>query len=156
MNEGNGNDELRPMNAVNALRARGVDTAEALLEDATPEQILAACRRWDSRQGVGPGLLVRWIRAGEFDEPASPTGPSKTEIMRAKFDTYAARFPEGEVAEPHARLQARRYPEDDPCPGNLVVIGTTYPAIAVECDTCDYTAAYPLRSLRVLDGQVAF
>ena len=71
--------------------------------------------------------------------------------MRARFDVYADRYPEGATAEPHARLQARRYPEDDACPGSLVVIETTYPLITVECDVCAYTAAYPARSLHVLD-----
>ena len=73
--------------------------------------------------------------------------------MRARFDEYAARFPEGAVAEPHARLQARQYRDDTPCAGSLIVIETTYPLISVECDACDYTAAYPARSLHVLDGQ---
>ena len=57
------------MQAVAALRARGVNTAEAMLEHATPEQILLACHRWDSQQGVGPGLLANWIRTGQFLEP---------------------------------------------------------------------------------------
>ena len=148
MSEGN---DTTAIEAVTALRARGVDTAEDLLEHATPAQILAACHRWDGRQGVGPGLLVRWIRNGEFTEPQAAPPPGKGAQLRARFDEYANRYPEGAIAEPHARLQARRYPdENDPCPGLLVVIETTYPLISVECDQCDYTAAYPARSLHVL------
>jgi hypothetical protein len=146
-------DGLRPVEAVKALRARGVNNPEDMLEHATPEQILAACHRWDGQRGVNPGLLVHWIRAGEFGEPAATPPPSKGEQMRARFDEYAARFPEGAVAEPHARLQARRWPEDDPCPGDLIVIETTYPLISTECDRCDFVAAYPLRSLHVLGEQ---
>ena len=142
--------------ALNALRERGVDSPETLLSFGTPAQIIAACHRWDRLPGVRKNLLVKWIRDGDFDAPeaAAPVAaPSKAANMRARFDEYAARFPEDSVAEPHARLQARRYPEDEPCAGSLIVIETTYPLISVECDTCDYTAAYPIRSLQVLDGQ---
>lgn len=149
MHEGN---DTTAIEAVTALRARGVDTAEDLLEHATPAQILAACHRWDGRQGVGPGLLVRWIRQGQFAEPEPAGAPSKGELMRARFDVYADRYPEGATTEMHAELQARRYPEDDPCPGDLIVIETTYPLITVECDECGYEAAYPAHSLHVLDG----
>lgn len=150
MGEGNG---TTPMEAVKALRARGVDTAEDLLEHATPEQILTACHRWDGRQGVGPGLLVSWIRAGQFEEPAPAGAPSKGEQRRARFDEYAARFPEGAVAEPHARLQARRWPEDDPCPGSMIVVDAIYPLLTMECDQCGFTAALSTRHLHVLGEQ---
>jgi len=148
----NGNDQPAAIDAVRALRSRGIGNAEELLEYGTPDELLAACRRWDGRQGVGPGLLASWIRNREFvDEPTAPQ--SKAAQMRARFEEYAARFPEGAVAEPHARLQARRRYDDDPCPGSLIVIETTYPLIAVECDACDYAAAYSARSLHVLGEQ---
>ena len=35
--------------------------------------------------------------------------------MRARFDEYAARYPEGSIAEPHSDLQARRWPDDERC-----------------------------------------
>ena len=146
----NDNGGAPTIQAVEALRARGVNNPEDMLEHATPADILIACHRWDGQRGVSPGLLVHWIRNGEFDEPPALPPPSKGATMRARFDEYAARFPEGAVAESHRALQARRYPEDEPCPGSLIVIETTYPLITVECDQCDYQAAYPARSLHVL------
>jgi hypothetical protein len=144
--------QQRPIDAVRALRSRGIGNAEDLLEYGTPDEILAACRRWDSREGVGPGLLARWIRDREFvEEPAAPQ--SKAVIMRARFDEYAARFPVGAVAERHADLQARRWPEDDPCPGDMVVIETTYPLVSMECDQCGFVAALGPRQLHVLGEQ---
>lgn len=149
----NGNDP-RPIEAVKALRDRGVSTAEDMLEHATPEQILTACHRWDAHRGTKqPGLLVHWIRQGQFDEPAAAGAPSKASMMRARFDEYAARFPEGSVAEPHARLQARRWPQDERCAGSMIVVDAIYPLLAMECDECGFLAALPAQSLHILDGQ---
>ena len=160
---GNGNDpgmppELRPAAAVRLLRERGVDQAEAMLALATPEEIMMVCARADARGGrVGPGLIVQWIRAGEFEDPKPPP-PKKGAILRARFDAYAARYAVGETTEPHAALIARRWPDDlerNPCAGDLIVWDATYPNIAVECDACGFEAAYSLRSLHVLGAQLA-
>jgi hypothetical protein len=156
----NSNDnDPRPMEAVRALRARGVDTAEALLQAATPEQILAACRRWDGRQGVGPGLLARWIRDGQYDEPPSTPPQTKLERLRDRFDAYALRYPVDSIAEPHRRMIERRWPGDitratelshDLCDGDMVVVDATYPVLELECDECGFTAGLVARSLHVL------
>ena len=63
------------IDAVRALRARGIDNAEDMLEHGTPPELLAACHRWDQRKNVGPGVLVAMIRAGEFRDPTPPTRP---------------------------------------------------------------------------------
>lgn len=141
----------RPSDAVKALRARGVNSAEDMLEHGTPDQLLAVCRRWDAQRGSkSTGLLVHWIRQGEFNEPAASTAPSKGSMMRSRFEEYAAQFPVGTVAEPHARLQARRWPEDEPCPGSMRVIEATYPLLSMECDECGFAAALGPRHLHVL------
>ena len=139
---------------IDALRARGIDNAEELLEYGAPDEILAACHRWDARKGVGPGLLARWIRNREFKaEPASAPAHSRAEEMRARFDEYASRYPEGSVAEPHHRLQVRRrYHDDDPCPGSLIVVDTIYPLLALKCDECGFLTALTPRNLHILDG----
>jgi hypothetical protein len=144
----NDNDnEPEPIEAVHALRARGIDNAEELLQYGTPAQILTACRRWDGRRGVGPGLLAGWVRTGQFAEPEPQPKQSRDAILRARFDDYAHRFPAGSTVEPHAQLQARRWPDDEPCPGRMVVYESLYPNITVECDRCGFVAAYPVRSL---------
>ena len=91
------------IDAVKALRARGIGNAEDLLEYGTPDQILGACHRWDQRKNVGPGVLAAMIRNGEFvdEQPARPAAPTSASRLRARFDEYVARFPEGSVAEPH-------------------------------------------------------
>ena len=153
-------DEEAPaaIDAVRALRDRGVDDAEALLEFGTPAQILAACQKWDARKGVRKGLLVKWIRERDFpsEEPAPKVNTAA--INRAKFEHYAARFPEGAVTESHAQLNARRWPDDlerNPCAGDLVVWDATFPNIAVACDACGFEAAYSLRGLHVLGAPLA-
>jgi hypothetical protein len=137
--------------AVAALRARGVNTAEGLLEYATPDQILIACHRWDGQQGVGPGLLARWIRDGQFlePEPAEPPGPGLQ--LRTRFDQYAARYPVGTVIEPHQTMIDRRWRNDPPCDGRIVVVDTTWPALILECDKCGFNATIPPRQLSLLD-----
>jgi hypothetical protein len=132
---------------VRALKARGVNDPEDLLECGTPDQILAACHRWDRQHNVRPALLVFWIRNGQFADPAPAAGPSRSAILRARFDDYAARFPAGATVEPHAQLQARRWPDDPPCPGRMIVYESIYPNITVECDRCGFVAAYPVRAL---------
>jgi hypothetical protein len=140
--------------AVDALRERGVDNGEELLAYGNPDQILAACRRWDKREGVGPGLLASFIRNQDFPEEPKPSAP-KLDDRHDRFAIYAERYPEGSIAEPHARLQERRWPEDERCGGDMIVVDAIYPLITVVCDRCDFEAAYPLRSLGVLDGQEA-
>ena len=157
MNWDNGGDGggggLRPMEAVKALRARGVDKAEALLELATPEEILRACQKFDRREGVGPGALYNWIRNGEFDDPAPAAAKTKSAIMRERFDEYARRYPEGAVAEAHATLIMRRWPDevdDGVCAGDMIVVSASYPVLEMECDACGFVAALTPRALHVL------
>lgn len=153
MTGGNGNDPTAPVEAVRALRARGVDQAEDMLQHGTPEQILAACHRWDARKGVGPGLLVRWIRAGEFEDPPSAPPISKAQQQRDRFEQYTRRFPIGIVVEPHATLIARRWPGDleygDACAGDMVVIEALFPLLSMECDRCGFVAAVGVRDLHL-------
>jgi hypothetical protein len=140
-------DETTPADVVRALRARGVDDPEMLLECGSPDEILAACRRWDRRKGVGKGLLVKWIREGQFDEPEPQPKQSRDAILRARFDDYARRLPAGSSVEPHAQLQARRREDQDSCDGRMVVYESIYPNVTVECDRCGFVAAYPIRML---------
>ena len=139
-----GNDQtttVTPDQAIAALHARGVDQTGPLLEQATPDQILLACHRWDARTGVGPGLLVNWIRTGQFLEPEPEAPPTPSQQLRAKFDRYAQRYPIGFVVEPHRVLDARRWPEwgnDPPCPGHMTVTATKYPVLALQCDKCGF------------------
>jgi hypothetical protein len=141
-------DETTPADVVRALKTRGVNDPEELLECGTPAQIIAACHRWDRQHNVRPALLVFWIRNHQFEDPGPSSGPSRGEILRARFDEYARRFPVESAIEPHAQLQARCWSDDpDRCPGSMVVIETTYPLISVECDRCGFVAAYPVRSL---------
>jgi hypothetical protein len=144
----NGNDAARSIEAVRALRDRGIDNAEELLEYGTPEEILRVCRRWDSRKGVGPGLLARWIRSREFDEPEPASG--KADQLRARMAEYARRFPVGSVAETHRVLSARRWPDDDPCSGEMVVVEADASVLALECDACGFGVAYTPRCVHVL------
>jgi hypothetical protein len=145
------NDEPRPADAARALRARGIDDAESFLDCGTPEQILAACHRWDRLTGVGKGLLVKWLRNGEFHEP-TVVKASKAAVHQARFDEYAQRFPVGSIAEPHDRLQQRRWPDDQRCPGQMIVVDHAGLTIVAECDACQFEAAYPVRALHVLGG----
>lgn len=137
--------------ALHALQERGVATASDLLDYGTPDQIIAACRRFDTEPGAKtPGLLAHWIRNREFDtRPAAPQ-ISKGAQLRERFNDYAARYPEGATTEPHARLQARRWPDDTPCTGDMIVTETIYPVLAAECDVCGFEAGYPVKSLHVL------
>jgi hypothetical protein len=151
MDEKNDNGGMRSAEAVRALRARGIDEAEKLLVFGTPAEILAACYRWDKRKGVGPGLLAKWIRDREFDDP-EPIVEGKQAQLAARFDDYARRLPVGARAEPHARLNSRRYPDDpnDPCIGDLIVIESAYPVLTLECNMCGFITAYTPRSLHLL------
>jgi hypothetical protein len=153
-------EEPTPADAVRALRARGVDTADELLAYGTPPQILSACERWDRRQGVGPGLLARWIRDGTFEEPdPEPPKRGKAAQLRERFDEYVRRFPVGAVAESHADLVRRRWPDDwerakqrdeEVCPGDMIVVAASYPVLEMECDECGFSAGLTPRHLHVL------
>lgn len=154
-------DKATASDAVRALAARGVDTAADLLECATPDEILAACRRWDGRKGVGPGLLAKWIRSGDFTDPAPQPAVSKGAQLRARFDEYARRYPVGAITESHRDLIARRWPDDleqlkqagaEPCAGSMVVFAADYPVLEIECDVCGFVVGMPPRALPVLPG----
>jgi hypothetical protein len=165
MNVNGSSTDPDTMDAVHALRSRGIDNGEELLAYGTPAEILAACRRWDGRPGVGPGLLARWIRSQQFPEPEPTPAPAanKRAELRARFEAYARRFPPGSIAEPHRRLIERRWPDDveralelgqDLCDGDMIVADAIYPQLIAECDRCDFEAAYPVRGLHVLGAQL--
>jgi hypothetical protein len=156
------NDELRPIDAVKAMRARGIDNAEEHLQYATLEQIRGWCEWWDGKQGAGPGLLAKKIREGGDPPGQRPPAGSVHTRLRATHDDYAQRFPPGSVVEPHARLLTRqRYKDDHPleearsleqsgdelCRGLLVVLSNRYPVWEVECDLCGFVAGLPASSL---------
>ena len=149
----NGNPPT-PADALRALTARGVNGAHDLLELGTPEEILSACHRWDGEKNVRPGLLVRWIRDGKFEGEEEAPAPSKGAQLRARFEEYAARFPEGEAVELHASLIQRRWPDEyaqgDVCAGEMIVIEVTYPLLSMECNACGFVAALPARHLHIL------
>jgi hypothetical protein len=152
----------RIRDAVSALRARGIDNAEELLAFGTPEEILAACRRWDARPAVGPGLLARWIRDQDFSEPEPTPAPSKTAGLRTLFADIARRYPVGTVLETHAELIERRWPQDadraeeagEPlCPGWMVVIAATWPLLESECDACRFLVGIPAAAPALESGE---
>lgn len=141
------------MDAVRALRERGVNSPEALLEHGTPEQILAACHRWDKQQGVSAGLLVKWIRDGNYTEPDEKPAQSKGAILRARFDEYVRHHPQGSIAEPHATLIARRWPNEldfDTCNGNMIITAADYPIIEMDCDKCGFAVGASARQLHLI------
>lgn len=140
--------------AIDALAARGIDNGEQLLQFGTPQQILAACHRWDSRENVGAGLLARWIRDQEFAaEP--PPAPDRQEQQRAIFAEYVQQYPPATAAQLHGELLARAWPEhfnrQGICPGQMIVIETQFPLLTLECDRCGFTAALTPRSLAALN-----
>jgi len=143
--------EPAALDAINALRSRGIGNAEELLKHATAAEILSACRRWDARTGVGPGLLAHWIRERQFIEEQPQPTENRSEQLRRRYDQYAAVYPPGSTTESHAQLQRRREYDDDPCPGELVVQATSaYPNLVVRCDECDYEAGYTPKALTAL------
>jgi hypothetical protein len=147
--------------AVAALAARGVDNGAHLLIYATPDEILATCRWFDGRQGVGPGLLAKRIRDQDF--PTEPP-PARNPIdeMHAKFDDYARQFLTGTVIRsphyrtvpipdppPNARIWDRLRTEN--CPGTVRITGANYPFIQAECDSCRYDCATPVNALHTIE-----
>jgi hypothetical protein len=142
--------ELQPIDVIRAMRARGIDNAEELLQYAPLEAIRATCEWWDSKPGVGAGLLAKKIRQGGVELPPQPAPGAVEERLRATHDEYAQRFPVGSIAEPHARLQERRGYDDKPCPGSIIVRSHDYPVWIVECDGCDYDAGMTPRALRAV------
>jgi hypothetical protein len=150
-------DEPAPMDAVHALRDRGVDNPEDLLAFGTPAQILAACRVYDGRPGARPGLLVSWIRSQRFPEPATPAPTvRKVEELRARFAAYARRFPIGQDAISHRALDDRLRPENaDDCAGDMVVVDDGYPVLVLECDACGFENGIPVRGLHILGPAIA-
>lgn len=141
--------------AIRALRGCGITDPARLLEHATPDVIVATCNWWQKQSGVRTGLLVQRLRAGGIDTAPAPEF-SRQQQNQLRFQEYADRWPEGSTIEPHARLQARRYPEDDPCPGQLVVFEALYPSLIAECDACGFEVGYPLRALNTIPWEKAF
>lgn len=124
------------------MRACGLDAPEALVDCAAPEAIVAACKWWKAKKGVGTGLLVSRIRDGGITE-----APPRESELRARFQEFADRWPIGTVVSTHARLQQRYWPWDEECPGELMVWDVTYPVIALACRECVFEVGYPLRRL---------
>jgi hypothetical protein len=155
----------RPMDAVQALRDRGIDNPESLLQYADPEAIIRTCEWWDGLKNVGTGLLVSKVREGGI---ASPDGLSEKARKHARlvdrFAEVAQRFAPGDVTETHARMQCRacgtpdarwQHPdEEELCGGDLVVIAVSsdieVPCIEVRCDACLFESCYSPRSAAVL------
>lgn len=128
--------------AIREMRACGLDNPEALIDCATPEAIVAACRWWKAKKGVGTGLLVSRIRDGGITE-----APPRADELRQRFQGFATRWPTGTVVSTHTRLQERYWPRDEPCPGDMEVWDTTYPIVALMCRCCGFEIGYPLRRL---------
>jgi hypothetical protein len=153
---------MRPIEAVRALRDRGIDNAEDLLEHATPDAIIRTCEWWDRQTGVGTGLLVSKVRKGGMaEELTSADGLTEKQRkllrLRAKFEELTKVFVPGAVAEAHAALISRRKNDAyDSCDGNLIVVSVLDDSLAVRCDACRFDAAYSLRlAVAVLPSQPA-
>jgi hypothetical protein len=150
------NGELRPIDVVKALRARGIDNPEVALqlcrehhsdERETLEAIRATCEWWDTKRGVTAGLLFAKVREGGIDpQPKKVPGVVQARL-HVTFDGYAQRFPVGSVAEPHAQLQERRRHDGEPCPGSLIVLSQDYPLFVLGCDGCSFEACLPVASM---------
>lgn len=137
------------MDAVKAMRARGIDNPEELLQYATLEAIRGACQWWDGKPGVGAGLLAKKIREGGIDPEPRPAPGSVEERQRATHADSARRFPVGSV-EPHARLQQRRWPDDEPCPGSMIVVTHDCPSWILECNRCGFEVGLSLRAMAIV------
>jgi hypothetical protein len=144
--------------AVSAMRTRGLDDVHRLLECASADRIMATCAWWDKQVAANPkvtkALLARRIMDGGIDPADYESSADRYAAQLARFNDYAQRFPEGSVAESHARFQRRAGHLDGwaRCDGRLVVFAAVFPHLSVECDGCGLVAAYSLRSLDVLDG----
>lgn len=142
--------------ARNALRDRGVTDPEQLLQHATPARILAACRRWDAQRADGrklsPGWLAKVVRNGGIDEEkADQSVVDKRAALHHRFEQLTRQFPPGTATESHARLLARRWPDENACGGLMVVVARDFPALTVRCDVCGSETSYPLRALAGLE-----
>jgi hypothetical protein len=128
--------------AIEAMRARGIDNAESLVSSTSPERIVASCKVWDSKKNVTAGLLAKMVRDGGSDpEPAPKASP------RDRFAHLVQHYSEGSVAESHKRLQ-RRSDYDEDCDGLLIVVEEpAFPSLVVRCDGCGFEAAYPFKAL---------
>jgi len=155
--KGNGMPEPNRTDAVAALRERGVNNPEQLLELAAPADILATCHRWDVQAGVSPGLLVRWIKDGNFPEPDPP---STTDRLKAQFAEHQARLPVGTRIIRHADLEAGQWNRDEKCIGVMCVQESDYPVLTLECSVCLFTVGVPVKDLnrvrRHVDPDEAF
>ena len=127
------------IDAVRALRTRGVDQAEQLLETATPDEILSTCHRFDARQGrVGPGWLVNQIRAGHYTDPDIEAAPSTADRLRAQFADHQRRLPADTIVDRCAHTG---------CTGWMRVQPSTYPILVVACSVCRAEYGVPIRAL---------
>ena len=143
------------LDAVRALRARGVDQAEPLLEHGTPDEILSACRRFDARQGrVGPGWLVTEIRAGHYTDPEPENEPSVSDRLKAQFIEHQARLPVDTVIERHTDLEARLWQRTETCPGLMRVGPSSYPILWLVCSICQFEVGVPVRQLQHVQPHV--
>jgi len=124
---------------------------------ASAEAILRTCRWYDRQQGVGPGLLAKWIRQGgvsesEAQEPERLPGVQerKRAELLAAFAEKARVFVPGSVTEPHKQAQTRssrrQLDEIELCPGELVVIAASCDGLIVRCDRCGEEWSYSPRS----------
>ena len=138
------------LDAVHALRARGVDQAEQLLELGDPEELLELCGRFDARDGrVGPGWIVSEARAGHFTDPEPPpTPPTPEEQHQAKFAAALRRLPPGTAIWRHAEMEPPHRLEE--CPGLMRVEESTYPTLTIACTVCLDTVAVPVRLVHAL------
>ena len=139
------NSTTTNLDAVQALRARGVDQAETLLEIADPDDLVALCRRFDVRQGrVGPGWIVSEARAGHFADPAPPPEPpTPEEQMRARFDETLRRLPLDTPIWRHADMEPPHRLEE--CPGVMRIEESFYPIVVIACSVCRDSIGVPIR-----------
>lgn len=129
--------------ALREMRARGIDNAPDLLEHATPEAILTACRHWDTRKDVGAGLLAKWIRQGGISEATADRIVKGQDARRRQaFDKFVREFPVGSVVERHSETQELMWPDDpNRCPGAMRVEWHAFPHVALVCDECGFETA---------------
>ena len=145
--------------ALDALTERGVHHPEQLADCGTPDEIIAACHRWDRQDGVTTGLLVKWIRDGDFPPP-EPANPYRR--LKTRFEDYARKYPAGTVVE-SSHYRPTRVPDSKPdapiwdrvrhveCDGTVRITSASFPTILCECDKCRYECAIPARLVHALD-----
>lgn len=138
----NGDGELERL--LDVLVDRGIEHPGRFCHDLSVEAIDATIRWWDREIARKPdlhvGILVNTLKAGGRPVEA-PRAKHDDSARRAAFERFIAAFPVDAVVERHFDTQALMYPDEDRCPGSMIVVGWSYPFVALECDVCGFGCA---------------